>query len=234
MPKQTKLDDDALLYQPRKEQTERQKLKDMSFRKKIEYLIEYYKFHAMVTVVVIALVIYILNTVLNPESKTQFYAAVINNPIDEKVIEQYNTDFAKYLKLDPEKEKVDLNTSYNYSSKDMVTENLRQILVTRIQSNQVDVIIAPESEFYSLAYAGAFCKLSDQLPTDIYSSLTDKFYLAHTESDAEQTAYGIYLSDTKLFKDNKKNSERYIMGILTNSHHLDNSIEFVRYLYKDK
>ena len=96
-----------------------------------------------------------------------------------------------------------------------------------------DVIIAPESEFKSLAYAGAFSKLSDQLPTDIYSSLTDKFYLSNTESNAEQTPYGIYLADTKLFKDNKKNSERYIIGILANSHHTDNSIEFVRYLFKD-
>ena len=29
MSKQTRLDDDALIYQPRKEQTEREKLKDM-------------------------------------------------------------------------------------------------------------------------------------------------------------------------------------------------------------
>lgn len=234
MPKQTRLDDDASIYQPRKVQTEKEKLKEMSFRKKIEYLGEYYKFHALVAVVIIAAGIYIINTILNPASSTQFYAAIINSSADENTMKKYNLDFAKYLDLDTAKQNVDLNTTYYLGSQDSYSMNLREALLTRISAKEVDVIIAPESEFYQYAYAGGFVKLSGLLPTDIYSSLADNLYLTHTEDDNEQSAYGIYLSGTEFNKIISKNSEPYIIGILANSRHMNHSIEFVRYLFKNK
>lgn len=231
MSKQTKLDDDALLYQPRKEQTEREKLKEMSFRKKIEYLSEYYKFHALVAVAVITLVSYILYTILNPQSTSQFYAAIIDSPMVKEELDEYSEEFGSLLKIDTTKHTIDLDENYRFSIQDSYSMQLREALVTRVAARQIDVIIAPESEFANYAYAECFLKLSEVLPTNVYSTMTDRFYMGHTEFDTEQKAYGIYLDDTDFVKNASKDAEPYIIGIVANSRHVDNSIEFINYIF---
>jgi ABC-type molybdate transport system substrate-binding protein len=111
--------------------------------------------------------------------------------------------------------------------------NMKQALATYISTSEVDVIIAPESQFYGYAYRGYFSKLSDELPTDIYSSLTDQFYITDMEEDTEKDAYGIYLTDTKLYKNNTVNTEPYVLGILVNSEHREASVDFIRYLFNE-
>ena len=108
---------------------------------------------------------------------------------------------------------------------------MKQALTTFVAAAEVDVIIAPESEFESYAKLGFFDKLSDQLPTDLYSLLTDYFYISQLQEDPEKSVYGIYLSDTDLFKENANNTDPYIIGIVGNSKHKQNSIEFIRYLF---
>ena len=79
--------------------------------------------------------------------------------------------------------------------------------------------------------SGYMDKLSDQLPTDIYSSLTDYVYVSATEEDAEKNVYGIYLTETKLFQENANNTDPYILGIIVNSGHKVNAVEFIRTLF---
>jgi hypothetical protein len=234
MPKQTRLDEDAVIYQPRSEQSEKEKLSDMSFRNKLSYLWEYYKIHAIVTVAVIALSSYLIYTVATPNIEPQFYAVIINNSVEDAVIANYQADFANYLQLDPKTESVELNATFYFNTNSEYSMNMKQALTTYVSAQQVDVIIAPESEFASYAYYGYVDKLTDQLPTDVYSSLTDHFYISDLEEDPEKNVYGIYLSDTKLYAKNTNKDDPYILGIVANSKHKDNAVEFIRYLFNDK
>jgi hypothetical protein len=231
MPKQTRLDEQAVIYQPRKEQTEKEKLKDMKFSDKLSYLWEYYKFHAAVTIAVIAFAGYMVYQFVTPDVKSQFYAAIINSAVNPDTMAQYKTDFADYLQLDPERQSVDLNDTFYLSSDNEYMSALQQALTTYIAAGQVDVIIAPESVFNSYAYNGYMAKLSDELPTNVYSSLTDYFYMTDIDGDPNKNAYGIYLSDTNLFKGITYNNEPYILGIIPNYPHVDNTIEFIKYLF---
>lgn len=233
MPKQSRLGDDAYIYQPHKQQTEKEKLSEMSFKGKLDYLYEYYKFHALAVIAAIALVSYFIYTALHPVASPQFSAAMINNTVDDRIVEQLATDFSNRLQLDPKRETVDLNTTYNFGVDDQYMSQMKQVLITKIQAHQVDVIIAPESLFYDYAHAGILDKLSDQLPTDIYSSLADQFYLTDTEDDAQKNAYGIYLTNTKLYRDYADNSDPYVLGIVINSPDEANTIEFIRYLFNE-
>lgn len=229
MPKQSKLDEQAVIYQPRKELTEKEKLSEMNFKEKLSYLWEYYKVHALVTVGAIALIIYIIYEIVTPDVKPQFYAAIINSLVDKQTLENYGLEFSEYLKLDPETEEVQLNDTFYLDSGDY---NVTTILTTYLAAGEIDVIIAPESEFEHYATTGYMAKLSDELPTDVYSALTDYFYITDTEEDAKHNAYGIYLTDTDLFKGLEYNSEPYILGIVPNYSHEENTIDFIRYLFK--
>ena len=236
MPKQTRLDEqDALIYHPQKNQTEKEKLREMSFQDKLSYLWEYYKWYFIGAVAFIALVIYFVNGFLHPAVSPQFYASMINNPIDDQGLQDLQNDFTKHLQLNPKRECVELNTSINYNMGGAYTATMEQALTTYIASSEVDVIIAPESIFRKYAYTGTFKKLTDELPTDLYSSLTDQFYLCNTE-DAKKvkSVYGIYLTNTKLYQKYANKKEPYVLGIIANSPHQENTIEFIRYLFEMK
>lgn len=234
MPKQTKLGDDAYFYQTHKKQTEKEKLREMNFKGKVNYLLEYYKLHALAIVIVIALIIYFIYTLFNPTVVPRFYAAMINNTIDNTVLKQYSDDFSEKLSLNPKRETVLFNTNFSFGTDDSYSASMKTALIAYIQAKEVDVIIAPEAIFYEYAYSGIFRELSDQLPTDIYSSLTDKFYLSDTEENKEKKVYGIYVTDTKLYKDHSLSTEPYILGILANSPNTENTIKFIRYLFNEQ
>lgn len=231
MPKITKLDDDAIIYHPQPKQTEREKLQNMSFKAKIDYLWEYYKLHALAVIAIIAITIYVVNLFLHPKAEPQFYAAMINNTIREDILEKHSADFSKHLQLNSKKELIEFNTSFDFSSAASYSANMKQALVANISAKEVDVIIAPESQFYQYAYYGYFHKLSDQLPTDIYSTLTDQFYMTDTDADTKKSVYGLYLTNTDLYKNNADNTEPYVLGILANFPHEKNTIEFIKYLF---
>ena len=234
MPKQTRLDENAVIYQTRRELTEKEKLKDMSTRKKLSYLWEYYKIHALVTIVVISVLSYIIHNVLTPNIESQFYAAMVNNTISPEILEEYQTNFAKQLQLDPETESIELNTSFMVSSNDEYSMNMKQVLSTYVAAQQVDIMIAPQSVFADYAYYGFMEKLSDQLPTNVYSSLTDNFFITDLEDNTEKNVYGIFLTDTKLYQNNADNTDPYVLGIIANSKHKANAVEFIRYLFNEK
>ncbi len=236
MPKQIRPDEqDALIFHPMEKQTEKEKLREMNFQGKLSYLWYYYKWYFIGTVAFIALVIYFINTILHPSASPKFYAAIINNPIEDNTLQEYKDDFAKHLQLNPKKELVEFNTSVYFDKGNSYTSAMAQALTTYISTKQVDVIIAPESVFKTYAYNGTFKKLSDELPTDLYTSLTDQFYLSNTEGDKkENSVYGIYLTNSELFQRNANNIDPYVLGIVVNGLHEENAIEFIRYLFHIK
>ena len=232
MPKKTILDDNAEIYQIRKPKTEKEKLRELEPKERFHYLWEYYRFHALGVVVGIAIIIYIIYQIVTPNIETRFYAAWIDNPIDEATIEEAQTDFGEYLQLDPALEQIIFNTSFYFNSSPDFVATSKQAFTAYVAAREIDVIIAPESEFQIYAHNDYMDKLSDQLPTDLYSSLTDYFYISDTEDDPKKSVYGIYLSDTELFKNHAVNTDPYVLGIIANGQHKETSIEFLRYLFK--
>lgn len=234
MAKKSVLDDNADIYKIRQIKTEKEKLQDLTPKKRIAYLWEYYRYHALGVILALAIISYIVYEIANPDAETQFYAALINNTIDNEVIDEVRKEFSDVLQLNPETETLMFNTSlYMGNSLDYNASNATstQVLATYVAAQEVDVIIAPESEFESYAYNGYFDKVSGQLPTDLYTKLSDYFYLSDQEDDPEKNIYGIYLTDTKLFANHAINTDPYIIGIVANSEHKGNSIEFIRYLF---
>jgi len=232
MPKHTKLDENAEIYKTRSEKSEREKLRNMRPKERLDYLWEYYRIHALVTIGVIALLSYIIYTVATPDVKPQFYAALINNTVTEEELQQYREEFSEYLQLDPKKDSVEFNSSF-YMNDSFDSMNSKQVLMAYVAAQEIDVIIAPESEFSNYAFSGFFDKLSEQLPTNVYSSLTDHFYLTGTDDDPDQNAYGVYLTDTKLYKNKSVDGEPYVLGIVANAKHKENALEFINYLFHE-
>lgn len=236
MPKKTRLSEDASIYQPRKEQSEKEKLKDMSLKEKFSYLWDYYRYHALITIAVIAFISYMIYSFIKPNIETKLYVAIVNNTIESLILEEYEEKMTEYLELNQEIERVSINHQFYFNGSPDYTVNIRQAFAAYIAAADIDVIIAPLSEFSNYVEYGYFTPLTDQLPTDLYSALTDSFYLSDTDDNPRVVAYGLYLSDTKLFKEYSFYTEDdpYLIGIVINSTNKENSVEFIRYLFNEK
>lgn len=236
MDKKTRLDEDASIYQPIKETTEKEKLKDMTVKKRISYLWEYYKVHALIIIGIIALIVYVVHEIKTPNVEVKLYAAVINSTIETNVWDEYETKMIENLELDPVTSEVFFNDMFYYNGASDYEANVRQAFAIYITAAEFDIIIAPQSEFSNYVWSEFLDPLSDQLPTDLYSALTDSFYLSATEDNPKIDAYGIYLADTKLFKEHAIpiEDDPYIIGIVTNSQHKENATKFIRYIYNEE
>lgn len=233
MSKKTVLDQDADIYRIKKKKTEKEKLKDMTFKKKISYLWGYYKLHAFVFLLIMAVLLYTVYSFTKPKVETSLYVAIVNSTVDSSAFDEVNEDIATYLDLDPETQKVFLNPNFNFRAGGNYEINTRAALITYVAASEIDIIIAPESEFTNYTMNGFFHDLTEQLPTYLYTSLTKDFYVSDTDLEPELKAYGIYLDNAKYFNKPSLDGERYILGFLVNSPNRNNSIDFIEYMFEN-
>jgi hypothetical protein len=237
MPKNTRLDEDAAIYHQNNNQSEKEKLRDMPLKKKLSYLWDYYRYHALLFIVIAAFIYYAIYSFTKPKIETKLYTAIINNTVEPEIWDEYVERISEHLDLDTVTENAILNYKFYYNGDAEYEVNMRQAFTVYLAASEIDVIIAPMSEFSDYVDNGFFTPLSDQLPTDLYSSLTDRFYLSETEDNPKVSAYGLYLEDTKLYKEHSLSSDDddpVLIGIVTNSPHMQNSVEFIRYIFNQK
>ncbi|WP_066715363.1 hypothetical protein [Clostridium sp. Marseille-P299] len=233
--KETRLDDSASIYERRNPKTERQKLSEMNGKEKWQYYKDYYLKKTIMSTILIAFVAYFLYTVLSPKPETVLHVACANYQFSEEQIEQLEQGFGEYLGINTDKQDILFDPTYILSDFDYTSTEKLSILAF---AGELDVLIVPESKFKEYAFSGSLWSLSDQLPTDLYSALSDKFYLSQLRQDEESMeeatgpsyVFGIYLDDTELFKGYSK-EDPPVLGIVLSSSHNENAVEFIRYLF---
>lgn len=233
MMKENKLDESASIYQQRNTTvTEKQKLQDMSMKEKLQYFNDYYKNRSIVVAIIIVTSISILYSITTPKSDTVLYAAIINDSLEEEAVNHLTTDFASLANIDLESNEIMIDSSY-YISEDSTNISMasEQKLTTYIYAKDVDIIITDEKQFTNYANQGYFDNLSDHLPTDLYSDLSDSFYLANDAEGNSINAYGIFLDKSMVYQETGSIIEKPVIGIITNSKNKGHSVDFIRYLF---
>lgn len=233
--KQTRIDDNASIYERRNPKSERQKLSEMNGREKWQYFKDYYFKKTVISVLLISLVGYFLYTVLSPKPETVLHIACANYQFSEEQIEQLEQEVADYLGINPNTQEVLFDPSYILSDFDYSSAEKLSVLAF---ARELDVLIVPESKFQEYAFSGSLWSLSDQLPTDLYSALSDKFYLSQLRQDEESYenatgpsyVFGIYLDEVELFK-NYPTEDPPVLGIVLSGENNENAVEFIRYLF---
>lgn len=233
--KQSRLDDNASIYERRNEKSERQKLSEMNGKEKWQYFKDYYLKKTIVSVLLISFVGYFLYTVLSPKPETVLHIACANYQFSEEQIEKLEQEVTDYLGIDPNTEDVLFDPSYILSDFDYSSAEKLSVLAF---ARELDVLIVPESKFQEYAFSGSLWSLSDQLPTDLYSALSDKFYLSQVRQEEESYeeatgpsyVFGIYLDDIELFKD-YPTEDPPVLGIVLSGKNNENAVEFIRYLF---
>lgn len=235
--KDSTLDDNAAIYVPREEKSEKQKLKEMNFKEKVSYFKDYYLVKTIIGLAVLGFATYFIYTVVTPKPETLLDAAIVNYTFSDETVNKVSEDMNKLLVKDPKKENITIDASFylgNGNDTSEYTMGSQQRLQTYMFSGEIDVVIAPESVFQTFATSGYLDKLTEVLPTEFITSFTDSIFNSTTSDNPVSGAYGIYLDNTALFKEVSNTSDRPVLGILVNSKHKDNGVEFIKYLYDYK
>lgn len=238
--KETRLDDSADIYAKREKKTEREKMKDMTSKEKLEYFKTYYLKIVIASVLVLGVLVYILYQSLSPKPDVLLNIAVVNDYFEQEQVKNFLSDIDSYFEVDSDKENITFDYNYYISNTDNTQNSYASIqkLTSYVYAKDIDVIITDEAYFKNLTEQGYFVDLTDLLPTDIYTELIDKYYTGAIVEEDEQGVtstgaeepYGIYLDDSSVYKNSGSTMTKPVIGVVSNSPNKDNAIRFIKFL----
>lgn len=231
--KKTVLTDDASIYNHEENPSEREKWKNLHGKQKLEYFKNYYLMKLIVLILGSALVISLLVTIFTPKPDTVFFAAVINSSLSDSQIEVVKQQYEELICLDETKQETVFDTGYYFGTMDY--ESLSKF-ATYNAVGQIDVTIMPLSVFETYAPNNYFIPVSQVLPTDLYLELSPYLVECGIKDESGNidpdsvTMYGIRIDSSYVYE-GVTTSEPIILAINANDKHLDNVVEFLKYLF---
>jgi hypothetical protein len=240
---------------PDASRTEREKLRDLHGKKKLEYIWDYYKLPITLSVCAIALLIYFIYGRLHQKDDI-LYVTVANIELSTEQSNQLSDGFLEdFLGLDSSKYNVLMDTNLSLvdeeNSIDSQAEYASQVkIVATAASGQQDVLLLNEYAFTSLSKNGYFVDLDEFLSSndpELYEKVktlfceselvlednSDETILDPTleyEAVTEKHPYGLLLSNTEIF-DEASDSDDLYLAVSSNAAHPQTCLEYLRYLY---
>ena len=253
MAKNTALGKDANIYKKRTPQREIVTFKSLTFKKKLQYIKDYYLKAFLASGIVIAVVLYFIINLIIPKDEVVLRLVTINDAYSEEATESLINDFGKLIDFNPDKEDITIQDGF-IMDLDRVNRTVENQITVYATTGTLDVIIADKDVFSNYAKNGAFCDLSEVLSKEELDNLTkDLFYTKKriqaddsTEPSNDQNedaniehAYGVCLDNSSVYSNysewykqhkDSENSYSFYIGILNNSSQKENAVSFIRYL----
>ena len=201
--------------------------------KKLEYYWGYYKYYALIILILGIILGNILHGILTKKD-TLLYIAYINafpNVEDEVFIQ----DFENFIGLNPKKQEVILDSGYyiNDGSASPYAANYHQKFSTRCMAGLVDVVVADETSFINYGKQGFFGDLRQILtPAQLEQYSSRLLYLeVNNGESAEMVPVGIEVTSAyKITSTNSYAGSAAYFGIVSGSFHEDLSLSYLSFL----
>lgn len=237
-----------------KRDLERQKIRQLHGKAKIQYIWDYYKLPLLIA----CILLYILGYVLYGQftkKETILYTAFVNVAPGEALTEQLGNGFLDKQNLNANKHEVCLYTGL-YLTDDADDPNSEYAYASRIKilgaidSEQLDVVLMNKEAFDAFAQNGYLCNLEElllEMDPKLYQKL-NSFLCTNTvilEDNADELLFddsiaysarteeypmALKVSKSPLLQKAEMNGDIYL-GIIANSTHLKNSISYICYLW---
>jgi len=239
---------------------EREALKNGTFKEKISYFWDYYKWYvigAIILIVAIASFCYEMLT-----KKDTAFTAVMLNTSELELELQAPQAFADYVGIDTEEYTVEFDTSFRIieESPDELTVTNTQKLFAYVSAQQVDVMITDDSSFRKYANSDNFYDLREILTAEQLAKYEPYFYYVDwtvvnqineasmnlnstyvpdypdptkPEEMEQPVPVGIYFENTELMEEYYFRGENTVIGVYLNTPHLDLALQCIDFLYND-
>ena len=241
---------------------EREAIKQKGFKEKIKYFCDYYKWHVIGGVALIAFAVSLIHSVLTHKDWA-FYGAFIN-AYQTPAYDTFRKDFAAQAGIDLKEFDVifDTNMYVTDSAYDQGTLDTMERLTVYIAAGDVNVIAGNSSIINQYAYNGFFQDLRQLLPPDLQEQLEPYYFYADAaladelealqesgetdislrypadptdaESMTEPVPIGLYIQDCSRIQEAFVfQDDEVILGIVNNMPDTDSTLQFLRLIYTD-
>ncbi len=177
------------------------------FRKKIQYIWEYYHILFFTVIICAALIGGVAVSVYNNiKYETIFYCTIVNNRLTDETHQALTKDFSDYIQLNEENQILTIDNSLviDYAENSPQQENTYysiEKLTALFASRTVDCFISDSTVTEAYATTAGFHDLNQLLPQDLLDALSDRLvtFVAHENEDAPgvKGAYAIDITGTK-------------------------------------
>lgn len=193
----------------------------MSFKRKIAHIWEYYKIHIGIGIFLIISALSLINAIfINPAPKLYTGIAFYDIHIADTNLNSWKEQLTK--KLVPEEENKEIRCMAFYSSENDSTVQVDswQRFETLLMAKELDIFVADEEDFKELVYQGYIINLDEYFDTDFINSYDKEnmLFKGTNQQDSETKAYGICVKNSTLLKESKDiEPEKTYIGIVRTS-----------------
>lgn len=222
---------------------EREALKHGTFKEKITYFFDYYKWHALIGAAGAAAACSIIGHVFFGKETALFTAIV--NAVSLEPAEAYNAGFAEYAGIDTDDFNLVFDSSYHIipGGFDRQSVAAKRKLMMNIAANEIDVFLADETAMEQYAYSELFLDLRELLSEEQLEKYSPHFYYMdrsavgkitdtpgaaetapaehpdprHPEAMDDPVPVGIYLDNAAALKESYYFPGDAIVGVVVNT-----------------
>lgn len=227
-----------------KKSLEKEKLKNMNLREKLDYIWTYYKIHIIIILILAACLFSFVKYLVSDKKESIMYSVAVNAnyfSIQEETDEGVDQpdlyqNFLASRGYDPNKYQIDANTALAFKSTEEPFNSDPQsfaVLTTLLMAGTTDNLIADENVFNSVSKNGIFLPLSEYLSAEEIKQYEDYIIYATDPETSEKYACGILLENSRAIKESSMFYTTPVVGVINGSPNQDVSIEFVRYLLEE-
>lgn len=155
---------------------EREAMKEKSFKEKFQYFADYYKWHVIGGVLLVAFAVSLIHSVVTHKDFA-FYCAFLNT-YQTEAAETFREEFAERAEIDLEQYEVMLDTDLYITDNVYDESNVGSIerLMVYIAAGDVDVMSGDVNSMNRYAYNGTFMDLRQLLPAELQAALEPYYY----------------------------------------------------------
>ncbi|MDD2971323.1 MAG: hypothetical protein PHE02_04235 [Lachnospiraceae bacterium] len=215
---------------------QQKKIADMTRKEKWNYFWDYYKVHTIVAILVVVLLVFFIRDLVTGNQKSVFQAAIVNSEIS--VLEEGSEEaFETYLQINPKKEEVIFDNSYQLQldSMDQATVASSQKMVANAQLKELDVIIAPDDVIAYYSENQFLGDISKLIPAEKFEELESKGRIVYEKrEDGTRFPAGILIDDSPwIRKTGLYAIQKPVLGYVENTIHPENIQKFLDYIYTE-
>ncbi len=210
------------------------KLKVMSAKDRIWYIASYYKFHIGVICIALFLLYSAGGVLYHSTFTTALHIIYINSFSDQAIdLSVVDEDFPAWLGLG-KKDLVTAELSYIYYGEQATEYSVANLqkLVALISAKELDVLVCDTENMEHYGESGAFLDLSELLDDELAVRISDRFRTC-TNPDGEEYVCAIDISGTDFVTRSGLTQDPPLLGIITNSQHVDNAVSLIRYIFDE-
>ena len=238
--------------------SEKEKLKDLKGKKKLQYIWDYYKLPVVVFLIFLYIIGYMIHGRITHKDVT-LYTAFVNTAVSDTLREKLSDDFLKSQKIDTSKNKFyiysDLYLTDNEESEyHQYTYASRMKILGAIDAGELDIVLMNKEAFDAFAQNGYLYNLQELFSlykesSDLYK-YAEPYLVSNTaiikdnsldlyfddsityEAETEEYPMALDLSQSRFIK-NSGFQETLYLGIIANSSRTDAAMSYIHYLFPE-